>query len=58
MINIQLIFNWHHRRDRHPESDPSQTVTDILATTPEKRKRHLKGSSATVRDIIVEASQT
>ncbi len=53
-----MVFNWHHRRDRHPESDTSQTVTDILATTPEKRKRHLKGSSATVRDIIVEASQT
>ncbi len=37
-----MVFNWHHRRNRHPESDPLQTVTDILAVTPEKRNRHLE----------------
>jgi hypothetical protein len=25
-----MVLNWHRTRDRHPESDPSQTVTDIV----------------------------
>jgi hypothetical protein len=35
-----MVLNWHHRRDRHPESDPSQTVTDILVTPRHRRDRH------------------
>jgi hypothetical protein len=35
-----MVFNWHHRCDTHPESDPSETVTDILATLRRRRERH------------------
>jgi hypothetical protein len=40
-----MVFNSHHRRDRHPESDPSQTVTDILATPRHRRDRHPSNNS-------------
>ncbi len=35
-----MVFDWHHRRDRHPESGQSQTVTDILTTLCHRRDRH------------------
>ncbi len=32
-----MVFDWDHR---HPESDPSQTMTDILAVPRHRRDRH------------------
>jgi hypothetical protein len=35
-----ILITRRHRRDRHPESDPSQTVTGMLTTPRHKCHRH------------------
>ena len=48
-----MVFNWHHRRDRHPESDPAQTVTDTLKAIHHRRDRHPESDpSQAVTDIL------
>jgi hypothetical protein len=40
-----MVFNWHHRRDRHSESDLVQTAIDILETPRRRRDRHPSNNS-------------
>ncbi len=48
-----MVFNWHHRRDRHPENDTSQTVTDILVTPRHRLDRHPESDpSQTMTDTL------